>query len=128
MLALLLGWLPILGPIVQAVTSIFSKIQDKEIVQIKADAEVTKVETESSTQIIHDTADNIGIRFARDLLIYPTIIWVDLIVWDKIVVLEHPNLVFSVADLPTSIAYLPFAVATFLLGNIGINMFNRLRR
>ncbi len=121
----MLGWLPIIGPLIQGIVSIFTKYKDTELGKYTVDGKIIVSETQASAQIIHDTADDIGIRLARDLLIYPTIIWVDLIVWDKLVVLEYPHLVFSVAGLPESIAYLPFAVATFLLGNIGLNMWKR---
>jgi hypothetical protein len=41
--------------------------------------------------------------------------------WDTIVVRHYPDLVFIVEKYPDSVAYLPYAVLIFLLGNIGIN-------
>jgi len=125
MFTALLGWIPIIGPIIQGITSIFNKRQDVVIQKIKTEGEVTIQETQSSAQIIRDTSDDIGVRLARDLLLFPTIIWMDLIVWDKIMVTRHPELVWTVLPLPEIVAYMPFAVATFLLGNIGLNMWKR---
>lgn len=121
----MLGWIPVIGPIIQGIVGIFGKWQDTVLGKYTIDGKVDVAAMQASEGIIATTRDDIGVRLARDLLLFPVIIWTDLIVWDKIVVIEHPNLVFSVADLPSSIAYLPYAVITFLLGAVGMTIWSR---
>lgn len=119
------GWIPIIGPIIDGIVSIWKGHQDLEAIKYKTDGSVDIEGVRASTSIISATKDDIGVRFARDLLMYPTIVWVDLIVWDKIMAIHYPDLVYGVALLPEAIAYMPFAVVTFLLGNVGLNIWKR---
>ena len=123
----MLGWIPILGPIVQGFFGFLNKFQDTKIEQIKGDTTVAVVETQASAQIIHDTADDIGIRFLRDVAIAPPVIWGGLIGWDTIVAKHWPTLMFHVADYPPGVAYIPYAAYAFLLGNVGLNIWRRSR-
>lgn len=119
------AWLPIIGPIIQGIVSIFTKYKDVELGKYKVDGTVDVEGMKASANIIAATQDDIGVRFARDLLLYPTIIWIDLIAWDKIVNIRYPDLVWGVLPLPEVIAYLPLAIVTFLLGNVGLNIWRR---
>lgn len=119
------GLIPIIGPIFKMITGIFGKYEDTQLGKYTVDGKVDVAAMQASASIVAATEDDVGIRLARDLLLFPIIIWTDLIVWDKTVVLEYPNWVFSVADLPASIAYLPYAVFTFLLGAVGMTIWNR---
>jgi hypothetical protein len=119
------GWIPVIGPIIQGIVGIFGKWQDTVLGKYTIDGKVDVEAMQASEAIIATTRDDIGIRLARDLLLFPVIIWTDLIVWDKIMVIEYPNLVFSVASLPDAIAYLPYAAATFLLGAVGMTLWSR---
>ena len=121
----MLAFLPVIGPIIEGIASVFNKVQDTKVVEIQTGAQTTQVETQSSAQIIAATQDDIGLRFMRDLLCFPTVVWAGLIGWDTIVAVRYPNWMFHVPAYPDSVAYLPYAVVVFLLGNIGINMFNR---
>jgi hypothetical protein len=102
--------------------SIFTKKKDAEV-------EIYKADTESNIAIAKTWSDNrarkedgIALQFLRDLLCFGPIMWVDIIIWDKIVATSHPTWVVGVLPLPESIAYMPGAVVVFLLGNIGLNM------
>lgn len=122
----MLAWLPIIGPVVQGVVSIFTKKMDTELEKTRitrtSDAEEAKV----SAEIIKATQDDIGLRLMRDLICFPIVVWSALVSWDTIVALSYPELMFHVAGFDkTSVPYLPYAVITFLLGNIGINMWSR---
>lgn len=132
MLAAALGWLPVIGPIVQGIVSIFEKKMDvdvqKETITRTNDLEEAKV----SAQIIHDTSDSIGLRLMRDLMCFPVVVWSTLIGWDTLIADPKQTLIphqwmFHVANYPDSVAYLPYAVIVFLLGNIGINTWSRQR-
>jgi len=119
------GWIPIIGPIIDGIFGIFNKFQDVKIVKLKTGAQVDIASFEASTRIIEATKDSIGVRLARDIIIFPVSIWTALISWDTIMALRYPNLMWHVADYPNNISYLPLAVIAFLLGNIGINILRR---
>ena len=125
MLAAVLGWLPILGPIIQGLMGIFTKISDNKLATLKTTRASDIEEAKVSAQIIQTTQDDVGLRFMRDLLCFPTVAWATLIGWDTIVAMRYPWLKFNVAPYPETVSYLPYAVVVFLLGNIGINMWNR---
>jgi hypothetical protein len=121
----MLGWIPIIGPVVDGIVAIFSKFKDVEAIKYKTDGEVSIEGFKASANIIETTKDDIGIRLARDIVIYPVAIWSALIGWDTIVVKRWPELMFHIEKYPESVAYLPYAVIVFLLGNIGLNIWRR---
>ena len=121
----MLSWIPLIGPILQGlfntVSSIYSKFKDTQLGMRQAEVDEAKV----SADIIHTTNDDIGLRIMRDALCAPVVVWMGIIGWDTIIVRHFPNLVFIVEKYPDSVAYMPYAVITFLLGNIGINAWTR---
>lgn len=121
----MLAFLPIIGPIIQGIVSIFTKVEDTKVEVLKTTQGTQVEESKVSAQIIQATQDDIGLRLMRDLLCFPTVMWACLIGWDTIVAIRYPDLMFHVPSYPDSVAYLPYAVVVFLLGNIGINMWNR---
>lgn len=120
----MLSWIPLIGPIIQGFTSVFSTVFSYKTAQLQAGVAVTTVETNASVAIIQAT-DNIGIRILRDALILPPVVWAGLTGWDSIVAKHYPHAMWHTVAYPPSLAYLPYAVMVFLLGNIGLNMWNR---
>lgn len=118
-------WLPLIGPILQGLGSIYTSFTNKEIAKIQAGTTVTVAETNASVQIIQATMNDICLRILRDLLILFPVVWTALIGWDTIVANHWPSLMWHVAKYPPSLSYLPYAVMVFLLGNIGLNMLSR---
>jgi hypothetical protein len=123
----MLSFLPFLGPIFQAVASVFKSFASVDIAKVKADATVTVAETQAATQIIHDTHDDWGVRLARDVVMWPWCLWLGGYGWDTFVADRWPWLMIHIADAPAAVAYIPYAVMIFLFGNIGLNMWRRLR-
>ncbi len=122
----MLSWIPIIGPIIQGIVSIFAKSQDTKLAVLKTNRSSDLEEAKVSAQIIQSTSDDIGLRFMRDAMCFPIVVWTTLVSWDTIVALRYPEWMFHVAGFDkTSVPYLPYAVIVFLLGNIGINMWNR---
>jgi len=121
----MLSWIPLLGPIIQGIISIFTKWQDVKLDTLKTNRSSDIEESKVSAQIIQTTQDDIGLRLMRDMLCFPTVVWAMLIGWDTVVAIRYPDLMFHVEKYPDSVSYLPYAVVVFLLGNIGINMWNR---
>src|SRR5258708_38328821 len=133
----LLGWIPIIGPVIQGIVNVFSKFLDTKA-QIYIAGRVSDVEeAKVAAQIISTTNNDIALRIMRDAVCFPIVVWSMLIGWDTIIgardhsnVLFHPwaaDWMFIVGTYPDTVAYLPYAVLVFLLGNIGINTWNRIK-
>jgi hypothetical protein len=121
----MLSWIPLLGPILQGLfstaSSIYSTFKSTEVEQIKADVETAKI----SADIIKTTNDDIALRIMRDGLCLGPVVWTMIGSWDTIIAKHWPEWRFLVAEYPPAMSYLPYAVVVFLLGNIGLNMWNR---
>jgi len=123
----MLAFLPIIGPIIQGIVSIFTKMQDTKVEVLKTERGTEVEEAKVSAQIIQTTQDDIGLRLMRDLLIFPIVVWTMLLSWDTIIAESaYKDWMWHLASFDkTGAPYLPYAVIVFLLGNIGINMFSR---
>src|ERR1700744_2536949 len=97
MLSIILGWIPVLGPIIQGITGIFSKFMDSKVAINQADATRDVAEAQVSAQIIHDTNDDICLRLMRDAVCAPVVVWCMIGGWDTIVAKHWPWLKFVVA-------------------------------
>lgn len=121
----MLSWLPFIGPIIDGIVSIFTKLEDTKTVQLQTEAATVQAETQASVQIIQATQDDIGLRIMRDAICLPVAVWTCLIGWDTIIALRYPNWMFHVSNFPVTVEYIPYAVLVFLFGNIGLNMWKR---
>lgn len=117
----MLGWIPLIGPIINGITSIFTGISNTEITKLQTTSATSIAETKASVSIIQATQDDIGLRILRDMACTPVVLWSMLIGWDTIVADRFPDYMFHIEKYPDSVSYLPYAVLVFLLGNIGIN-------
>ena len=128
MFSALLGAIPVIGSIINGITSAFF---NKEIAFRQADVSEAQV----SAQIIQTNSRNIFLNVCVDIICFPVACWTAAISWNTIIGARHANgalwhpwaadWMFTVGTYPDSVAYLPYAVLTFLLGNIGLNMWNR---
>lgn len=121
------GWIPIIGPIIDGIVSIFGKFEDTQLGKLKIDGDVAITQVNASRDTLRDFKDDIGVRLARDIILFPTSVWTGLIVWDKIVAIRFPDLVWSVSPLSTEtgLAMLPYAVLTFLFGAVAMRIWKR---
>jgi hypothetical protein len=119
------GWIPLLGPIIQGVFSIFTKMQDNAIIKYKTDATRDVEEAKISADIIQTTEDDICLRMMRDAAVFPVVVWSFLIGYDTIIAKRWPDWMFHIEKYPDSVAYLPYVVLVFLFGNIGLNTWKR---
>lgn len=122
-------WLPIVGPIIEGVVSIFNKRADTQVALNKTNRESDVAEAAVAQKIIETTNDSIGVRISRDLIVFPVAVWSALLVWDTIIAESFlKDWMWHVASFEkTGAPYLPYAVIVFLLGNIGINTWTRKR-
>jgi len=131
----MLSWIPLIGPIIQGLSAPLMKFFDTKAALAKTEADRDVAEAQVSRDIIHDTQDDIGLRFMRDLAILPVVVWSCLMGWDTIIAGRmrdgtpyHPDLIqyqWHVPDYPVAVAYLPYVVMVFLFGNIGLNIWKR---
>ena len=121
------GWLPIIGPIIDGIVSIFNKYKDTELGKYTIDGKVDVAAMQASAQIIADTKDDIGTRLARDILLFPWAVYGGLSGWDYTVANHWPSLVFNTAVVPvqSGLSYLPYMVFAYLLGTAGFSIWKR---
>lgn len=114
----MLSWIPLIGPIIQGISSIFTSYQNTKVAEIKANVQAAQI----SEQIIKDTNDDICLRILRDAALLFPVTWSALIGWDTIVSYRWHWLMFHVGNYPQSVGYIPYAAMIFLFGNIGLNI------
>lgn len=121
---MLLSWIPIIGPIIQGIVSIFAKSKDTELGKLQVDADVHKSDTAAAVRTLEVFKDDIGVRLTRDIICFPVAVWCALVTWDTIVAESsyHDWMWHTASFEKTSVPYLPYAVLTFILGNIGLNV------
>lgn len=119
------GWLPIIGPIIDGIVSIFSKFQDTELGKYQVDGTVDVEAMKAANDLAIVTNTDIAVRIARDIIMFPVALWTALISWDSMVVYLHPTWFLRVAPYPPSLAYLPYAVITFLFGATAMILWKR---
>lgn len=119
------GWIPIIGPVIDGIVHIFSKYQDTQLGKYTVDGKVDVAAMQASSNIIESTKDSIGVRLARDIIIFPVAVWTAIASWDGIVTYVKHDWYFPVAPYPPSLEYLPYAVITFLLGSVGLTIWGR---
>lgn len=122
------GWIPIIGPIIDGLFSVFRSFQKGQRVKTVADAAVDIAAMKYSTDLTEAFKDDIGVRLARDLIMFPVAIWTSLISWDTIVAenLGH-DWQFHIARYPDTLAFLPYAVLTFLFGSTAMTIYKRFK-
>lgn len=121
----ILGWIPLLGPILQGISGLITPFTNLSATKIKTAAEVTIAETQASVSIIQATNDDILLRILRDAFCLPAVILTWFICWDTLWAEHAREMMWHTAALPPSYAWYPTTVAVFLVGNIGLNMWNR---
>lgn len=113
-----LGVIPVIGTVVSSFLNMKT-----QMAQINATENVQ--EAQVSAQIIQETMGDIFVRVCRDIILFGGTVWFSLVTWDTIVAKHWPNFMWHTANYPPSVAYLPYAILVFLLGNIGLNMWNK---
>lgn len=124
----ILGALPVVGTIV---SSFFN--MKTQMAKIDATRDVS--EEQISSNIILATIGDTFVRICRDVILAFGTTWFALGIWDTIIGardkaghLYHPwaaDYMWHIAEFPPQLAYLPYAIIVFLLGAVGINMWNR---
>ena len=119
------GWIPLIGPLIDGIVSIWKGYQTVAMVKYTTDGKVDTAAMEASASIIESTKNDIGIRILRDMALTPPVMWSMLIGWDTIIAKRFPGMMFHVADYPPSVQYIPYMAFVFLFGAVGLTMWKR---
>lgn len=112
----MLSWIPLVGPIIDGVVSIFTKFQDTELGKYKIDGEVSVEAWKAANELTISFQNSIPVRICRDIIMFPGAIWCGLFIEGKIMAIVYPAWVFPVAALTGPMVYLPYALLTFFFG------------
>ena len=112
----MLSWLPFLGPIIDGIVSIFTKVKDTDLGKYEVDGQVFTEVTKDNSLITLAFVHDIPVRIARDIIMFPGSIWCALYIEGRIMDVKHPEWVFPVKSLDGPMAYLPYALMTFFFG------------
>lgn len=119
-------WIPIIGPIIQGIVSIFTKVEDTKLGKYKVDGSVDIEGMQASEQIIHDTNDDIALRIMRDMACFPVVVWTMFMGWDTIIAKTSWKVYqWHLPDYPEPVRYIPYVILAFLFGNIGFSVWKR---
>lgn len=113
----LASFIPIVGPIIDGVVSIYKQKTDTEVTKIKMDDDLTVQAMQSSNQLVSLFASDVMVRVCRDIIMFPGSIYCGTIIWDRFMDTRHPELVWGVLSLQGAMEYLPFALLTFFFGS-----------
>lgn len=120
MLALLstaASFIPIVGPIIDGVVSIYKQKTNTEVTKIKMDNEMTVQGMQASNQLVTLFASDVMVRACRDIIMVPGSIYCGTIIWDRFMAIRYPELVWGVLPLQGAMEYLPYALLTFFFGS-----------
>lgn len=116
----MLGWLPIIGPIIDGAVSIWKSYQDTSLGKYKVDGQVVVEAWKAANELTLGFQNNIPVRLARDMLMFPGSLWCGLYIWGRTWDIYAPSLVIPVKTLDGPMEYLPYALMTFFFGMAAI--------
>lgn len=112
----LLGWLPVVGPIIDGITTVFGKFQDTKLGIYQVDSQTTIASWKAANDLTLGFKDSIPVRLARDMVMFPGALWCALYIWGRTWDIYEPSWVIPVKSLDGPMAYLPYALLTFFFG------------
>lgn len=118
----MLAWIPFIGPFIQAVVSIFTKVQDTKAALAQTEATKAVALGAQDVEIIKARAavatafkDDIGVKFARDVILNWYAIYISLIFYDSCFRNLLPSwMTWRTLALPASLEYLCAGIVAFL--------------
>lgn len=115
----MLGFLPIIGPIISGLFGTIGKYQEVQLAKIKDDSERIAMQQ----QLTMKARDNARTALLTDLAATPVVVWMMLGTWDTIVAESFlHDWMWHVAKFPSGpLEYLPHAVMALLFGMAYIN-------
>jgi hypothetical protein len=118
----ILGFIPVIGPIIQAVAGVFTSYFNAEVQNRQTDASVANTAIKASAETTIAYQHDWGVQLCRDIVMLPGSVWCSLYLWDKTIAHHYPWLVFDVAPLDGPLAAMPMALLTFFFGLAAMNI------
>lgn len=121
MLSGLLSVIPIFGPIIEGIVSIFNKQADTSLAK-QVDTNKTALGKQQSTDqtdvsiiqarsnVVIAFKDDLGVRLIRDLVMFPVSAWTACYYYT----ITFPDYAWKVSTPPDAMQYIPYAVIAFL--------------
>lgn len=113
----MLSWIPILGPIIDGLVSVYKQFTNTEIQKVQINSTEDIAFAQTTNQLTQAFVNDIGVRLCRDIIMFPGSVYCGTIIWDRFMDLRHPELVWGVLPLQGAMEYLPFALLTFFFGS-----------
>lgn len=113
----MLGWLPIIGPVIEGIVAVVRGRQDTSVKNKQIDADVHTTSLKTANELTLGFKDDLGVRICRDMIMFPGSIYCGTIIWDRFMDINHPEWVWGVKGLEGAMEYLPFALLTFFFGS-----------
>lgn len=116
-IASLASLIPVLGPIIDGVVSIYKQKTDTDVTKMKINTEADVQYMQSTNQLVTTFASDAVVRACRDIIMVPGSIYCGTIIWDRFVNIRYPDWVWGVLPLQGAMEYLPYALLTFFFGS-----------
>jgi hypothetical protein len=113
----LLGWLPIVGPIIDGIVAVVKGRQDTGVKHAQIEAGVTVEAMKDANQLTLGFMNDIAVRISRDIIMFPGSVYCGTYIWDRWIEIRYPDLVWGVKSLQGPMEYLPYALLTFFFGS-----------
>lgn len=113
-------FIPIVGPIIEGVTTIYKQKTDTKVALVKEDNALTVQEMSSANQVTSMFVSDVAVRICRDIIMFPGSIFCGTIIWDRWIELRYPDLVWGVKPLMGSMEYLPHILLLFFFGSAAL--------
>jgi hypothetical protein len=110
-------FIPVVGPIVDGIVTIFKNRSDAKVATAKIDSDERVQTMQASNSLVSLFVNDVMVRVCRDIIMFPGSIYCGTIIWDRWVEIRHPELVWGVKPLMGSMELLPFALLTFFFGS-----------
>lgn len=119
----MLGWIPFIGPIIKGITDYLNKKQDVDLEKYKVDGKVDVEAMWAANQLTIAFKDDLGTKICKAPLLFIGSAWCVLTVWDYIVAIKYPGLVWSTRAFPdaSGLAYLPQTLLLYFFGSAWLN-------
>jgi len=117
LLGSLTSLIPVLGPIIDGVVSIYKQKTDTDVQKLTINTNADVAYMQSTNQLVSSFASDAMVRACRDIIMVPGSIYCGAIIWDRFMDLRYPGLVWGVLPLQGAMEYLPYALLTFFFGS-----------
>lgn len=111
------SFIPVVGPIVDGIVTIYKQKTDTQVATAKIDSEERIQTMQASNSLVSLFVNDVMVRVCRDIIMFPGSIYCGTIIWDRWIDTRYPSLVWGVKPLEGPMEFLPYALLTFFFGS-----------